>query len=156
MELNLLQTAWRKRFSEQSDKKTITFSIKENAPICRHSWPCSTGSRVSFPSSLFFFRFLLQCLEDLDANLRKLNSRLFVIRGQPANVFPRLFKVTRAVLLLNAKGFFCVHKNIDPKSTAYRDDLTNAANFHNSQINVIEPNQLSKQSTGCQKWKRGK
>ncbi|TWW56155.1 Cryptochrome-1 [Takifugu flavidus] len=36
--------------------------------------------------------FLLQCLEDLDANLRKLNSRLFVIRGQPANVFPRLFK----------------------------------------------------------------
>lgn len=43
---------------------------------------------------LFFFRFLLQCLEDLDANLRKLNSRLFVIRGQPANVFPRLFKVS--------------------------------------------------------------
>lgn len=41
-----------------------------------------------------FLRFLLQCLEDLDANLRKLNSRLFVIRGQPANVFPRLFKVS--------------------------------------------------------------
>ncbi|XP_036386218.1 cryptochrome circadian regulator 3b isoform X2 [Megalops cyprinoides] len=38
------------------------------------------------------WRFLLQCLEDLDASLRKLNSRLFVIRGQPANVFPRLFK----------------------------------------------------------------
>lgn len=38
-------------------------------------------------------RFLLQCLDDLDSNLRKLNSRLFVIRGQPANVFPRLFKV---------------------------------------------------------------
>ncbi|KFO27607.1 Cryptochrome-1 [Fukomys damarensis] len=38
------------------------------------------------------WRFLLQCLEDLDANLRKLNSRLFVIRGQPADVFPRLFK----------------------------------------------------------------
>lgn len=36
--------------------------------------------------------FLLQCLEDLDTNLRKLNSRLFVIRGQPADVFPRLFK----------------------------------------------------------------
>lgn len=26
--------------------------------------------------------------------MRKLNSRLFVIRGQPANVFPRLFKVS--------------------------------------------------------------
>ncbi|CAL1605816.1 unnamed protein product [Knipowitschia caucasica] len=38
------------------------------------------------------WRFLLQCLEDLDSSLRKLNSRLFVIRGQPANVFPRLFK----------------------------------------------------------------
>lgn len=38
------------------------------------------------------FRFLLQCLEDLDRNLRKLNSRLFVIRGQPADVLPRLLK----------------------------------------------------------------
>ncbi|XP_064175587.1 cryptochrome-1b [Anguilla rostrata] len=38
------------------------------------------------------WRFLLQCLEDLDASLRKLSSRLFVIRGQPTDVFPRLFK----------------------------------------------------------------
>ncbi|XP_024254674.1 cryptochrome-1b [Oncorhynchus tshawytscha] len=38
------------------------------------------------------WRFLLQCLEDLDASLRKLHSRLFVIRGQPTDVFPRLFK----------------------------------------------------------------
>lgn len=38
------------------------------------------------------FRFLLQCLEDLDRNLRKLNSRLFVIRGQPADALPKLFK----------------------------------------------------------------
>lgn len=47
--------------------------------------------------SLFLvcFRFLLQSLEDLDSSLRKLNSRLFVIRGQPTDVFPRLFKVTR-------------------------------------------------------------
>lgn len=37
-------------------------------------------------------RFLLQCLEDLDQNLRKLNSRLFVIRGQPADALPKLFK----------------------------------------------------------------
>ncbi|XP_040554636.1 cryptochrome-1 isoform X1 [Gallus gallus] len=43
-------------------------------------------------SSCVLVKFLLQCLEDLDANLRKLNSRLFVIRGQPADVFPRLFK----------------------------------------------------------------
>ncbi|KAM3609829.1 uncharacterized protein V6R79_020903 [Siganus canaliculatus] len=38
------------------------------------------------------WRFLLDCLEDLDASLRKLNSRLFVVRGQPTDVFPRLFK----------------------------------------------------------------
>ncbi|CAG2210639.1 CRY [Mytilus edulis] len=38
------------------------------------------------------WRFLLQCLEDLDAALRKLNSRLFVIRGQPTDVFPRIFR----------------------------------------------------------------
>lgn len=45
----------------------------------------------------FFFlpcRFLLESLEDLDTSLRKLNSRLFVVRGQPADVFPRLFKVS--------------------------------------------------------------
>uniref|UniRef100_A0A4W4G9Q0 Photolyase/cryptochrome alpha/beta domain-containing protein n=1 Tax=Electrophorus electricus TaxID=8005 RepID=A0A4W4G9Q0_ELEEL len=38
------------------------------------------------------WRFLLESLEDLDASLRKLNSRLFVVQGQPADVFPRLFK----------------------------------------------------------------
>jgi len=39
------------------------------------------------------FRFLLQCLEDLDQSLRKINSRLFVIRGQPADALPKLFKL---------------------------------------------------------------
>ncbi|GFT83862.1 cryptochrome-1 [Nephila pilipes] len=45
------------------------------------------------------WRFLLQCLENLDSNLRKLNSRLFVIRGQPADVFPRLFKLWKTTHL---------------------------------------------------------
>lgn len=40
----------------------------------------------------FGYRFLLQCLEDLDSSLKKLNSRLFVIRGQPADALPKLFK----------------------------------------------------------------
>lgn len=35
---------------------------------------------------------MLQCLEDLDHNLRKINSRLFVVRGQPADALPKLFK----------------------------------------------------------------
>uniref|UniRef100_A0A224XLC4 Putative deoxyribodipyrimidine photolyase/cryptochrome n=1 Tax=Panstrongylus lignarius TaxID=156445 RepID=A0A224XLC4_9HEMI len=38
------------------------------------------------------WRFLLECLEDLDCSLRKLNSRLFVIRGQPADILPKLLK----------------------------------------------------------------
>ncbi|CAB1338922.1 unnamed protein product [Coregonus sp. 'balchen'] len=38
------------------------------------------------------WRFLLEALEDLDTSLRKLNSRLFVVRGQPTDVFPILFK----------------------------------------------------------------
>lgn len=41
---------------------------------------------------LYFFRFLLQCLEDLDQNLKKINSRLFVVRGQATNVLPKLFQ----------------------------------------------------------------
>lgn len=38
------------------------------------------------------WRFLLQCLEDIDQGLRKLNSRLYVVRGQPADSLPNLFK----------------------------------------------------------------
>lgn len=38
------------------------------------------------------YRFLLQCLEDLDSNLRKINSRLFVLRGQPNDIFPKIFE----------------------------------------------------------------
>ncbi|XP_048521261.1 cryptochrome-1 [Dendroctonus ponderosae] len=38
------------------------------------------------------WRFLLQCLDDLDRSLKKLDSRLFVIRGQPADALPKLFR----------------------------------------------------------------
>ncbi|KAA0189612.1 hypothetical protein HAZT_HAZT006436 [Hyalella azteca] len=44
-------------------------------------------------------RFLLQCLEDVDNSLRNLNSRLFVVRGQPANVLPQLFKEWNTTVL---------------------------------------------------------
>lgn len=36
------------------------------------------------------WRFLIQCLEDLDTSLRKLNSRLYLVRGQPTEVLPKL------------------------------------------------------------------
>ncbi|CAI9546429.1 unnamed protein product, partial [Staurois parvus] len=54
------------------------------------------------------WRFLLQSLEDLDSSLRKLGSRLFVVRGQPADVFPRLFKewgVTRLTFEYDSEPF---------------------------------------------------
>ncbi|XP_046364932.2 cryptochrome-1-like isoform X1 [Haliotis rufescens] len=38
------------------------------------------------------WRFLLQSLKNLDENLKKVNSRLFVIQGSPTEVFPGLFK----------------------------------------------------------------
>lgn len=38
------------------------------------------------------WRFLLDCLKDLDSRLRKLGSRLFIVRGQPIDVFPKLIK----------------------------------------------------------------
>ncbi|CAG5853193.1 unnamed protein product [Menidia menidia] len=37
------------------------------------------------------WRFLIGALTDLDHSLRKLNSRLFVVRGKPEDVFPKLF-----------------------------------------------------------------
>uniref|UniRef100_A0A3Q1J0D1 Photolyase/cryptochrome alpha/beta domain-containing protein n=1 Tax=Anabas testudineus TaxID=64144 RepID=A0A3Q1J0D1_ANATE len=44
------------------------------------------------------WRFLIGALTDLDCSLRKLNSRLFVVRGKPDEVFPKLFnkwKITK-------------------------------------------------------------
>lgn len=45
------------------------------------------------------WRFLQQTLHDLDQQLQKLGSRLFVVRGKPAEVFPRIFKSWRVELL---------------------------------------------------------
>lgn len=47
---------------------------------------------VSTASSVNKWQFLMQSLEDLDNSLRRMGSRLFVIRGQPNHVFPRLFR----------------------------------------------------------------
>lgn len=41
----------------------------------------------------------MECLEDLDRSLRKLNSRLFVIRGQPADALPKVFKEWKTTCL---------------------------------------------------------
>ncbi|XP_077986104.1 cryptochrome-1-like [Glandiceps talaboti] len=38
------------------------------------------------------WRFLMQSLQDLDDGLKKLDSRLFVLKGKPSEVLPRVFK----------------------------------------------------------------
>lgn len=38
------------------------------------------------------WRFLIQSLQDLDNSLKKLGSRLFLIKGSPEDIFPRLLK----------------------------------------------------------------
>lgn len=45
------------------------------------------------------YRFLLECLTDLDASLRKVNSRLLVLRGKPGEVLPAVLKACSAQAL---------------------------------------------------------
>ncbi|XP_042901352.1 cryptochrome-1 isoform X2 [Parasteatoda tepidariorum] len=45
------------------------------------------------------WRFLAQSLQDLDDSLRKFNSRLFVIRGKPMEVFPQIVRKWKIKLL---------------------------------------------------------
>ena len=67
------------------------------------SW--NKGSRPFFGRKVFLldantrqisginkWRFLLQCLDDLDQGLRRLQSRLYVVRGQPLDALPNLIK----------------------------------------------------------------
>ena len=50
------------------------------------------------------WRFLAQTLQDLDLKLRKMGSRLFVIRGNPQEVFPDLFQKWNVKKLTFEKG----------------------------------------------------
>ncbi|EDW02770.1 cryptochrome-2 [Drosophila grimshawi] len=45
------------------------------------------------------WRFLQQSLSDLDQQLRALNTRLFVVRGKPVDIFPGLFERWQVQLL---------------------------------------------------------
>ncbi|KAG8568157.1 hypothetical protein GDO81_013907 [Engystomops pustulosus] len=54
------------------------------------------------------WRFLIEALKDLDENLKMINSRLFVVRGKPAEVFPQLFKkwkVTRLTFEVDTEPY---------------------------------------------------
>ncbi|XP_042562756.1 cryptochrome circadian regulator 5 [Clupea harengus] len=54
------------------------------------------------------WRFLIGALKDLDCSLRKLNSRLFVVRGKPDEVLPELFrkwKITRLTFEVDTEPY---------------------------------------------------
>ncbi|XP_042588957.1 cryptochrome circadian regulator 5 [Cyprinus carpio] len=54
------------------------------------------------------WRFLIEALRDLDASLKKLNSRLFVVSGPPTEVLPKLFekwKITRLTFEVDTEPY---------------------------------------------------
>ena len=54
------------------------------------------------------WRFLLDCLLDLDSSLQRFNSRLFIVRGQPIDVFPKLIEqwdITRVTYEYDSEPF---------------------------------------------------
>ncbi|XP_071510483.1 cryptochrome-2-like [Diadema antillarum] len=54
------------------------------------------------------WRFLMEALRDLDNSLKKIGSRLFVIRGSPAEVFPEIFErwgVTRLTFEVDTEPY---------------------------------------------------
>lgn len=98
-------------------------------PFCLVGWQYFL--LITFPSFVSVSRFLLEALEDLDSSLKKLNSRLFVIRGQPTDVFPRLFKVCNPA---HHKSFLSVTvKNLNhaPKVPDQRIYIVQRYNFWN-------------------------
>ncbi|XP_051973159.1 cryptochrome circadian regulator 5 isoform X2 [Xyrauchen texanus] len=54
------------------------------------------------------WRFLIEALKDLDSSLKKLNSRLFVVRGSPTEVLPKLlekWKITRLTFEVDTEPY---------------------------------------------------
>ena len=58
-------------------------------------WFCTESGRVGARR----YQFLLESLRDLDASLRELNSQLFVARGKPREVVPRVCESVGATML---------------------------------------------------------
>ncbi|MBN3318031.1 CRY2 protein, partial [Atractosteus spatula] len=98
---------WFRKGLRLHDNPALLASLRD----CAELWPVflldpwfPKNARVSVNR----WRFLLRALQDLDGNLRKLGSRLFVVRGSPAEVFPRLFeqwKVTRLTFEVDTEPY---------------------------------------------------
>jgi len=73
------------------------------------------------------WRFLLGSLKDLDNSLRKLNSRLFVVRGRPEDVFPELFRKWKVTKLT-------YEYDTEPSGLGRDEQVTELAKEHGVQV----------------------
>ena len=89
---------WVRKDLRLHDNPSLLEAVKESDTL-RVIYVLDTKVDQNTGIGLNLWRFLLQSLEDVDDSLRKLNSRLFVVRGQPADVFPRLFREWKTSLL---------------------------------------------------------
>ncbi|XP_050077460.1 cryptochrome-1 [Anopheles maculipalpis] len=93
------------------------------------------------------WRFLQQTLVDLDENLRSINSRLYVVRGNPVEVFPKLFTEWNVSLLT-------YEHDIEPYAVKRDATVEQQANKHHVQIHVekshtiFDPEVIVKKNAG--------
>ena len=67
-----------------------------------------TASAREAPVSANKWQFLLESLKDLDDSLKNCRSRLYVLRGQPADILPQLFrewKITKLTFESDSEPF---------------------------------------------------
>ncbi|GFT22944.1 cryptochrome-1 [Nephila pilipes] len=81
------------------------------------------------------WRFLMQSLNDLDESLKQFNSRLFVIRGKPTEVFPDIVKKWKIELLT-------FESDTEPYAKARDEEIENLMKTLNVEIKKFCTNTL--------------
>ncbi|KAL0891903.1 hypothetical protein ABMA27_015151 [Loxostege sticticalis] len=92
-------------------------------------------------------RFLIQSLQDLDSNLRKLNSRLFVLKGKATELFPKLFDEWQVKYLSS-------QRDLDPEFTEQDEIIDKVADekkvfiVRRVQHTIYDPQSVLKKNNG--------
>ncbi|NXQ85569.1 CRY2 protein, partial [Nyctibius grandis] len=99
------------------------------ATNCHRLHPLFILDPSSSRASTNAWRFLLDALRDLDGSLQEMGSRLFVVRGCPEEVFPRLFHAWETTRLTF---------EVDTEPSAHRRDATVAELAARHGVEVIQ------------------
>ncbi|XP_073686206.1 cryptochrome circadian regulator 5 [Garra rufa] len=98
---------WFRKGLRLHDNPALLAALKD----CRHIYPLFLLDPW-YPNNTHIginrWRFLIEALKDLDSSLKKLNSRLFVVSGPPAEVLPKLFekwKITRLTFEVDTEPY---------------------------------------------------